>query len=153
MALAAAGLYSAASIVVRVDSVILPGVDFELPRPVTKVVPGLSATPEEGSPVTDRINILVLGIDRRPHHDPNVAEQPNSDSIHLLSLDPVTRTAAVLTFPRDLYVEMPSATKPGEFDTGRINSAYRLGEEHKYPGGGAALARQTIEHTFHLAVD
>jgi LCP family protein required for cell wall assembly len=157
LALTVGGLYTATAIVVRVDTMILPGVDvalpMPLPEPVARIVPPLAATPVEGSPGTTRINLLVLGVDRRPHHDPKVDGPPNADSIHLLSLDPVTRTAAALAVPRDLYLEVPSPQKQGDFWEARINSTFRLGEEYKYPGGGPALTRATIQQAFHLQVD
>jgi LCP family protein required for cell wall assembly len=155
ISLAVGGLYTATAVLVRVDNVILPGVDVNvpLPEPVARIVPPLAAPPAEGSPGTTRINILIMGVDRRPHHDPKVDGPPNADSIHLLSLDPVTRTASALAFPRDLYLEVPSPQKQGDFWEARINSTFRLGEEYKYPGGGPALTRATIEHAFHLPVD
>ena len=155
--LAAGGLYTATAIVVHVDSLILPGVNVEvrlpLPEPVSRVVPPLVATPVEGSPGTTRINILILGIDRRPHHDPKVDGPPNADSIHLVSLDPVSRTATALALPRDLYLEVPSPQKQGDFWEARVNSSFRLGEQYKYPGGGPALTRATIQQAFHLPID
>ena len=35
----------------------------------------------------------------------------------------------------------------------RINQADYLGEKNKYPGGGPALAAQTVEHNFGLRLD
>ena len=152
ISLAVSGLYAATSVIVHIDSVVLPGVEVALPSRLSKA-PGLAATPIEGSPGTTRINILILGVDRRPHHDPSRDGPPNADSIHLLSLDPVTKTASMLAFPRDLYLEMPDPETKGEFVEGRINTAYRLGEEHHYPGGGPAFTKRVIESSFHLPVD
>ena len=152
ISLAAGGMYAATTVVVRVDNVLLPGVDLSLPKPIAKA-PGFTATPAEGSPGTTRINILVLGVDRRPHHDPKLDGPPNADSIHLLSLDPVTKTASALAFPRDLYLEMPNPEKKDAFIEARINTAYRMGVEHKYPGGGPGFVKRVIEYNFHLPVD
>ena len=41
----------------------------------------------------------------------------------LLTIDPLTRTAGMLSIPRDLWVNIP-----GGFQNGRINTAYSLGE-------------------------
>jgi hypothetical protein len=98
-----------------------------LPRPVAKILPGLDPKPAEGSPGTTRVNILILGVDRRPHHDQNVDGPPNADSIHILSLDPVTKTATALSLPRDLYVEAPSPEKKGQFIETRVNQTFKLG--------------------------
>jgi LCP family protein required for cell wall assembly len=153
ISLAVGGLYTATSVVVHVDNVVLPGVDVSLPRPVAKVLPGLDPEPSEGSPGTKRINILLLGVDRRPHHDPAKDGPPNTDSIHILSLDPITKTASALSLPRDLYVEVPSPEKSGEFWEIRINTAFKLGEEYGYQGGGPAFAKRAIEYNFHLPID
>jgi LCP family protein required for cell wall assembly len=153
LSLTAGGLYVSTSVITRVDNVLSPTFDFSLPKPVTSVLPGLDAKPVEGGPGTRRITILVLGVDRRPHHDPDADGPPNTDSIHLLSLDPVTKTASAIAIPRDLYVEAPSPEKKGEFVDIRINTAYRRGIEAKYPGGGPAFAKRVIEHTFQIPVD
>jgi LCP family protein required for cell wall assembly len=146
-------MYAATAVLVHVDSVVLPGVDVGVPAPVVRALPGLAATPAPDSPAMGRITILILGIDRRPHHDPAVDGPPNSDSIHLLNIDPVTRSATVLALPRDLYVEMPSPEKKGDFWEARINQAYHFGEQYKYPGGGPGFAKRVIEYTFHGPVD
>jgi polyisoprenyl-teichoic acid--peptidoglycan teichoic acid transferase len=153
ISLAVGGLYTATSVVVHVDNVVLPGVNVAVPKPVAKVLPGLAPPPPEGSPGTKRVNILLLGVDRRPHHDPAQDGPPNTDSIHILSLDPISKTATALSLPRDLYLEIPSPEKKGEFWEARVNTAYRLGEEAEHPGGGAAFAKRVIEYNFHLPID
>jgi len=60
----------------------------------------------------------------------------------IASLDPKTSTAGLITIPRDLYVPIPQA---GE---NRINMAMFYGDLYKYPGGGPALAKQTVEYNF-----
>jgi LCP family protein required for cell wall assembly len=153
LTLALGGLYTATAVIVHVDNVVLLGEEVPLPRPVARILPGLDPKPAEGSPGTTRVNILVLGVDRRPHHDQKIDGPPNADSIHILSLDPVSKTATTLSLPRDLYIEAPSPDKSGEFIETRINQTFKLGEEAKYPGGGAAYAKRVVEYTFHLPID
>lgn len=43
----------------------------------------------------------------------------NSDTIMVIRVDPVTSTAAILSFPRDLWVKLPTSN-----GSGRINSVY-----------------------------
>jgi LCP family protein required for cell wall assembly len=57
----------------------------------------------------------------------------------LLTLDPLSNTAGMLSIPRDLWVSIPG------FDYGKINTAYQLGEAFKLPGGGPGLAMATVE--------
>lgn len=93
------------------------------------------ATPEpwDGS---SRVTILLMGID---YNDWRAGQTPHSDTMMLLTIDPVSGTAAMLSIPRDMWVNIPG------FDYGRINEAYFDGESYKLPGGGAELARQTVE--------
>jgi LCP family protein required for cell wall assembly len=65
----------------------------------------------------------------------------------LISIDPARRSAGVLSIPRDLWVTIPG------FQSGRINTANYVGDNASYPGGGAALAAQTVELNLGIQVD
>lgn len=84
---------------------------------------------------TGRVTILLMGIDRRCGEIGPV----RTDSMMLLTVDPVGKTAAILSLPRDLWVEIPG------FGVERINQAHYFGEIFEYPGGGPALAVDTVE--------
>jgi LCP family protein required for cell wall assembly len=85
-----------------------------------------------------RINILFVGLDYR---DWAVGEgPPRSDTMILMTIDPETRTAGMLSIPRDLWVNVPG------FNSAKINTAYYLGEAYQTPGGGPALAMQTVSN-------
>lgn len=83
-----------------------------------------------------RVTVLLMGLDYR---DWQSGDTPHSDTMILLSIDPVTRMASMLSIPRDLWVSIPG------FDYGRINEAYFNGAAFKLPGGGPELARRTVE--------
>jgi LCP family protein required for cell wall assembly len=57
----------------------------------------------------------------------------------VLTIDPLTKTAGMMSIPRDMWVNIPG------FGYGRINMAYANGEGSKLPGGGPELARKTVE--------
>ena len=84
-----------------------------------------------------RITILLIGLDYRDY----LANDgpPRSDTMILLTIDPLTKTAGMLSIPRDMWVNIPG------FQYGRINMAYFYGEGSKLPGGGPELARKTVE--------
>ena len=63
-----------------------------------------------------RVNVLVLGIGGQGHEAPTL-----SDTILILSIDPKTKDAAMLSVPRDLYVKIPGN------GYGKINSANAYG--------------------------
>ncbi len=88
-----------------------------------------------------RINILLLGIGGEGHDAPNL-----TDTILIMSIDPKTKTVSLLSIPRDLYVNIPS------FGYNKINSAYALGEEKEYEGGGAALTKEVVSNILDLPI-
>lgn len=90
-----------------------------------------------------RVTILLLGIDQRRGE-----EGPfRTDSIMIVSVDPVRRTAVMLSIPRDLWVSIPG------FEPGRINTANSIGDAYEYPGGGPALAAAAIQANLGLRID
>jgi LCP family protein required for cell wall assembly len=89
-----------------------------------------------------RTNVLVLGLDRRPEQGSVV----RSDTIVLITVDPAGPSVAMLSIPRDLYVDIPG------HGPGRINTAHFWGE-NDVAGGGPALAEQAILENFGVPVD
>lgn len=84
-------------------------------RPQAVIPPG-----EEPAPVwtgKERLNVLMLGIDTR---DGDRTTQ-NTDTMIVISLDPLNKTAAMLSIPRDVYIN-----RPGTFQ-GKINGAFAFG--------------------------
>ena len=103
-------------------------------------IPTVEAPPVELPPPWDgasRITVLVIGLDYRDWEAS--VDAPRSDTLILLTIDPVTKTAGMLSIPRDLWVNIPG------FGYNRINNAYSLGESYKLPGGGPGLAVKTVE--------
>lgn len=84
-----------------------------------------------------RVTVLIIGLDYRDWAAGSGA--PRSDTMMLLTIDPLTKTAGMLSIPRDMWVNIP------DFGYNRINTAYSLGENWKLPGGGPGLAIRTVE--------
>ncbi|MCC7162224.1 MAG: LCP family protein [Anaerolineae bacterium] len=106
------------------------------------VVPTVAPPPNVAA--GERINVLLLGIDRREGE-----EGPwRTDTMIVATFDPQTKTAGMLSIPRDLYVPIPA---PGAGEN-RINTANFYGDSSKYPGGGPALARKTVEYNFAIPI-
>jgi len=90
----------------------------------------------------ERVNILLLGIDRRA-----IESGPaRTDTMILVSIDPATNSATMLSIPRDLWVTIPV------YGQNRINAAHLLGDQYGYPGGGVALAKKTVQAAFGVPV-
>jgi|Deesub1362A_J573_1020465.scaffolds.fasta_scaffold00778_9 LCP family protein required for cell wall assembly len=88
---------------------------------------------------TDRVTVLVMGLDFRDWQ--RGEGPPRTDTMILVTVDPVAKTAGMLSIPRDLWVEIAGFN---EFN--RINTAYFLGETYKVPGGGPEVAMRTVEN-------
>lgn len=116
----------------------LPGMEGEIAQPMLLT----SVTPWDGA---GRVTVLLLGVDYRDW----VADEgaARSDTMILLTLDPLTKTAGILSIPRDLWVPIPG------FKHGKINTAYYLGDAYQLPGGGPALAIQTVEQFIGVPVN
>lgn len=105
------------------------------PDMVLQTGPGPQPVPWDGQ---SRMNILFMGLDYR---DWAMGEgPPRTDTMILVTIDPLTKTAGMLSIPRDLWVNIPG------FNYAKINTAYYLGEAYQTPGGGPALAMQTVEN-------
>lgn len=96
-----------------------------------------------------RVNILLAGYS---DDDPGHEGAQLTDSIMILSIDPHTKDAVVISVPRDLYVRIP--------DNGysKINAAYEDGErehfsEAGYPDGGMGLLEKTVSQDFGIQFD
>jgi LCP family protein required for cell wall assembly len=97
------------------------------------------------APVTngERINVLLLGIDRRG----GKSWAFRTDTIIIVTVDPNNKTVGMLSIPRDLQLEIPG------YGEDRINTANGKGSSSDYPGGGPALLKRTIEKNFGVAID
>lgn len=83
----------------------------------------------------ERLNVLVLGVDSR-----GVAgDTQNTDTMIVLSLDPVNRTAAMLSVPRDTLAAIPGHGQD------KVNSAFAV--------GGPQLAQRTIEDLLGIKIN
>ena len=120
--------------------------DFTIDRPEEGDSPNVERVEGESLPVwtnTDRITALVLGIDERAQED----DFWRTDTMILATLDPVTMRVGVLSIPRDLWVHIPGYTE------NRINTAHMLGDAYEHPGGGPALAVETVEYNLGVEID
>ena len=119
----------------------------EMPE-MTPVAGGLDLSYEPPAAAAEptnstRINILLLGIDRRN----SKAWGYRTDTMIIVTVDPDYKTVGMMSIPRDLYLQIPGV---GEH---RINEANVYGHRDSYPGDGPALLKRTIEHNFGIPID
>jgi LCP family protein required for cell wall assembly len=123
------------------SSSVLPAFGFN-----AKGTPNKSAVPTIGvaAPVVQapswdggsRINIVFFGL--RGGQISGEDCPLCTDTIILFTIDPVSKTAGMISIPRDLWVNIPG------FGFSRINTAWTDGEASKLPGGGPGLAMKTV---------
>lgn len=113
-----------------------PGADDVELEPTPTTGPELELVPSGFgySRPADQVNILLLGSDQRPG-DPGF----RTDAIILAILTPSRGTVSLISFPRDLYLNIPGWT------TNRINTAFAR--------GGFDLLSQTLEYNFGIRAD
>lgn len=85
----------------------------------------------------DRINILLIAVGGEGHSGEELA-----DTIMVLSFRPSDKTVALLSIPRDLYVQVP-----GENYYTKINAVHAQGEAKKKNGGPPLLQEKVEEIT------
>ncbi len=85
----------------------------------------------------DRVNVLLIAVGGEGHNGENLA-----DTIMVASIRPSTNTVALLSIPRDLYVQVP-----GENYFTKINAVHAYGESQKKNNGPEVLRDQVEEMT------
>ncbi len=96
------------------------------------------------------MNVLLVGSDSRSNVTGDLVDATGkdkegdrsglSDTMMVLHIDPKTEQAAILSIPRDLYVQIP-----GEKGRDRINSAFAV--------GGPSLLIQTIQDVLGIQIN
>jgi polyisoprenyl-teichoic acid--peptidoglycan teichoic acid transferase len=98
-----------------------------------------------------RVTILLMGVDtevviKDGKVSPDRVGPARSDTMILLTIDPQSKTAGMMSVPRDLWVNIP------HFGYAKINTAFYDGEASKLPGGGPELAMRTVEQVIGVPV-
>ncbi len=81
-----------------------------------------------------RVNILLIGEGGAGHDGPTLA-----DTIQLVSIAPKDKNVAMVSIPRDLYVQVPDS-----YQKVKINEVHAIGENNGTEGGGPALLEKAV---------
>jgi len=146
-AFVAGGIYFGGLFVANISAFLgaVGGLDVPLPG-----VPALLGGSSEAKPTwtrKERVNILVLGVDRRAEEDLALTR---TDTMMIVTIDPYGKSAGMLGLPRDLWVPIPVSDKNVPRD--RINTAFLYGNLYSYPGGGPALAMKTVSYNLGIPI-
>lgn len=99
----------------------------------------------------ERVNILLLGYGGPNHDGPYL-----TDSLMLVSLDPVTQQTAYISIPRDTEVDIHGFSDPRRYVTEKINAAFAIGMQPENWGDDLASKYQSSDRrdgAFKLADD
>jgi len=118
-------------------------VDATDPAPTISIPQAELPPPWDGA---SRVTILVMGYDFGDW-DSARSCPCRSDTMILLTIDPVTKTAGMISVPRDMWVNIP-----GFNAYNKINAALSLGDQYKLPGGGPELAMKTVENFLGISI-
>ena len=140
-------LFPANELKLPVVNAAIPGTDIG----VDVSLPGIATQQREPWRPEDRINILVLGLDRRPGR--LESDSFRSDTMFVASIDKHASRLQLLAIPRDVWAEIPYGDVPGVWAQNKINAAYSYGQFYKYPGGGAAASVAAVEQNYNIDID
>jgi LCP family protein required for cell wall assembly len=156
---ALASFYSSLALLARVTPALFPGrslTDFSLIRPLASLnTPLVSITsPGDDSVLRRRIDLLILGLDKRPGYrfEDSTESGYLTDTIMVATIDPVAKTTSVLSFPRDLWIDV--ANPRARENQRRINVSF--GDGVRATGtirGGVEELKADLKHNFGIEID
>ncbi len=95
----------------------------------------------------ERIDILLIGIRGVGHNKDQGGGPFLADTIMILSLKPQTKEVAMLSIPRDLWIETAN------YGQMKINATYAYGLRENSREGGSRLLSQTVEKIAGIPID
>ncbi len=107
--------------------------------------PGITTIPQPGP--RDRLTILLIGVDSAPWRTTTL-----TDTLIVASVDPVRKTATMMSVPRDL-VDVPLGN--GNTFGPKINSLLSYADRHpdKFPDGGTKTLQRAVSTLLGVKID
>ncbi len=153
-----ASIYSSLALLARVTPALFPGKDLTnlgIIRPLANLdTPFVAIKPPSDSSVFNkRINLLILGVDKRPYFqfEDNGNSGYLTDTIMVATIDPVGKSVSVLSFPRDMLIDIH--TKDGIYED-RINTSFGTGvRAGKSISAGTDQLKLDMKENFGIDID
>lgn len=161
-----ASMYTSVALLARVTPALFPGkslTNLGIIRPLADLNSPLVPIKDggESSVFNKRINLLILGVDKRPaggfQEDGSYVSPVGdngaylTDTIMVATIDPNTDQLNVLSFPRDMHIDIhtPEWTAPD-----RINASYKWGVEMRGGiSGGVEQVKIDLKENFGIEID
>ena len=150
-------IYTSVALLTRVTPALFPGKDLldgfaRLPLGTFVAKLPVSA-PGADSAFNERINLLIMGVDQRPLGDKE-ADLPDdvrwdgrTDTLMVATIDPVSKTVSMLSFPRDMWVDIHPPG--GGVYQDRINASFISGlDSGKTADAGAKQLEKDLKLDF-----
>ena len=109
-----------------------------------ETISDFSSMPE---PEKNRIDILLIGIRGYDGSGEWGKGEWLADTIILASFNTKNNQAALISIPRDLYVDIPQHGKD------KINAVYSIGETKNFGGGGLQLTKAVVSRLMGVYID
>ncbi len=150
-------LWTSLTLLAHVYPALFPGrdlkTDFHLVDVISSnVLPPSIQLPSAGadSVFNERINFIVMGVDRRPDEDHLEAQR--TDTLMLVTVEPLSKQTSVISIPRDILINIKLVN--GESYDGRINESFERGlEEGGTIDAGARQLKNDIRNNFGIEID
>lgn len=149
-----ASSYAGIAMLARVTPALFPGRSLRNVG-VVAVLDKVAPVPEPGagSALNDPIHILLLGVDKRADED--FAEDEGgaylTDVIMVASIDPIAKKSTMLSFPRDMLIEIHGEEGVEE---NRLNISYQTGVlDGGSVGAGARQVKRDLKENFGIEID
>lgn len=139
------GIFFAYKIFSAGEKVFLGKKDHSLITQIKKLILPEKNTPEIET--KERVNILLIGIRGTEQNKDQGGGIYLADTIIVLSMKPNTKEVAMLSIPRDLWVNLDN------YGEAKINAAYAYGLRDDKKEGGAHLLTSAVEKVTGLPLD
>lgn len=151
MFFAIASLYSSSAMMARIWPALFPGRTLPLIDHIRSVLPDIEGVRPvaagETSVFNRQVTLVVIGLDKRPGD--RFLDSYRTDVVMIANLDPVSKRANLLSFPRDMLIEV----NQNKFRD-RINVSYGVGVRNgKSFEAGAEQLIGDIKRNFGIDVD
>jgi LCP family protein required for cell wall assembly len=153
----AASAYSGLVLLGRIYPALFPGQTLGDALRISSVVPPLPGfesvtTLDPNSQLNDRINLLIIGLDRRPW-EPELSPS-RTDVVMVATIDPIGKRVSLLSFPRDMLIDLHLGPKKTDVRQDRINASYVQGftAGNSFDSGARQLEKD-LKENFGIEID